>query len=89
MSILLHSCITAMERLWGNESVGYLDYVCYYVIGSYDYSYPTMLLALTNGVTKNARIIGMGMAGAAISDLILIGLVALRLGSFLRCRPSG
>ena len=50
---------------------------------------PTMLLALTNGETKNARIIGMGMAGAAISDLILIGLVALRLGSFLRCRPSG
>ena len=39
MSILLHSCITAMERLWGNESVGYLDYVCYYVIGSYDYSW--------------------------------------------------
>ncbi|CQJ66749.1 LysE type translocator [Yersinia intermedia] len=50
---------------------------------------PTMLLALTNGVTKNARIIGMGMAGAAISDLILIGLVALGLGSFLWCRPSG
>ncbi|ARB86464.1 MULTISPECIES: LysE family transporter [Yersinia] len=50
---------------------------------------PTMLLALTNGVTKNARIIDMGMAGAAISDLILIGLVALGLGSFLRCRPSG
>lgn len=44
---------------------------------------PTMLLALTNGVTKNARIIGMGMAGAAISDLILIGLVALGLGSLL------
>jgi threonine/homoserine/homoserine lactone efflux protein len=50
---------------------------------------PTMLLALTNGVTKNARIISMGMAGAAISDLILIGLVALGLGSFLRCLPSG
>ena len=50
---------------------------------------PMMLLALTKGETKNARIISMGMAGAAISDLILIGLVALGLGSFLRCRPSG
>ncbi|MCB5309696.1 LysE family translocator [Yersinia massiliensis] len=44
---------------------------------------PTMLLALTNGLTKNSSVIGLGIAGAIFSDLLLIGLVAVGLGSLL------
>lgn len=44
---------------------------------------PTMLLALTNGVSKSKKVILMGVAGAALSDFILIGMVALGLGSLL------
>ncbi|WP_316674825.1 LysE family translocator [uncultured Tolumonas sp.] len=44
---------------------------------------PTMLLALANGTARNWRIAGMGMLGAALSDLILIGAVAIGLGAVL------
>ncbi|KAA8995602.1 LysE family translocator [Affinibrenneria salicis] len=44
---------------------------------------PTMLLALTNGATKNKKVILMGVTGAALSDFILIGMVAVGLGSLL------
>lgn len=44
---------------------------------------PTMLLALSNGTTKNKKTILMGVLGAACSDFILIGLVALGLGAIM------
>lgn len=44
---------------------------------------PTMLLALANGTSRNFRIVGMGMLGAALSDLILIGAVGIGLGTLL------
>ncbi len=44
---------------------------------------PTMLLALANGTSRNWRIAGMGMLGAALSDLLLIGAVGIGLGALL------
>jgi len=44
---------------------------------------PTMLLALSNGTTKNKKTILMGVLGAVCSDFILIGLVALGLGAIM------
>jgi len=44
---------------------------------------PTMLLALANGTTRSWRIAGMGIFGAALSDLFLIGAVAVGLGALL------
>jgi homoserine/homoserine lactone efflux protein len=44
---------------------------------------PTMLLALSNGTTGRAPIVAAGIAGAALSDLLLIGAVALGLGAAL------
>lgn len=44
---------------------------------------PTMLLALSNGTTRRAKVISMGILGAACSDIILIGAVALGLGAVM------
>ena len=44
---------------------------------------PTMLLALANGTSRNWRITVMGILGAALSDLLLIGGVAAGLGAVL------
>jgi homoserine/homoserine lactone efflux protein len=44
---------------------------------------PTMLLALANGTSRSWRITGMGMLGAALSDLLLIGAVSIGLGALL------
>lgn len=44
---------------------------------------PTMLLALANGSSGRWRVAGMGILGAALSDLILIGAVAIGLGALL------
>lgn len=44
---------------------------------------PTMLLALANGTSRNWRIATMGILGAALSDLLLIGAVAIGLGALL------
>lgn len=44
---------------------------------------PTMLLALANGTSRNWRVAGLGMLGAALSDLLLIGAVAVGLGTLL------
>ena len=44
---------------------------------------PTMLLALTNGASRQWRVAGMGMLGAALSDLLLIAAVFVGLGAVL------
>lgn len=44
---------------------------------------PTVLLALTNGSRFGIRIASIGMAGAVVSDFVLIGAVALGLGALL------
>ena len=44
---------------------------------------PTVLLALTNGSRYGLRRALPGMAGAMISDFVLIGAVALGLGALL------
>lgn len=44
---------------------------------------PTMLLALANGTSRSWRVAGMGILGAALSDLILIGAVSVGLGALL------
>ena len=44
---------------------------------------PTTLLALANGTSRDWRVAGMGIAGAALSDLILIGSVGIGLGALL------
>ncbi|KDM91587.1 LysE family translocator [Photobacterium galatheae] len=44
---------------------------------------PTMLLSLSNGVTKNKKIICYGILGAALSDAILISAVGLGLGALM------
>lgn len=44
---------------------------------------PTMLLALGNGASGDRRIVAMGILGAALSDLLLIGAVAVGLGALL------
>lgn len=45
---------------------------------------PSMLLALNNGATHGMRIAGCGMAGAMLSDLLLIGAVGCGLGALLQ-----
>jgi threonine/homoserine/homoserine lactone efflux protein len=45
---------------------------------------PSMLLALNNGATHGMRVAAFGMAGAALSDLILIGAVGCGLGALLQ-----
>jgi len=45
---------------------------------------PTMLLALNNGATRGMRVAACGIAGAALSDLILIGAVGCGLGAILQ-----
>ena len=44
---------------------------------------PTMLLALNNGAHGGKRIAACGIAGAALSDLILIAAVGCGLGALL------
>jgi len=44
---------------------------------------PTTLLALANGASRNWRVAGMGIVGAALSDLLLIGAVSIWLGTLL------
>ncbi|MRG54561.1 LysE family translocator [Phyllobacterium sp. SYP-B3895] len=44
---------------------------------------PTVILALTNGSRFGARTACFGMAGAVLSDFVLIGAVALGLGALL------
>lgn len=44
---------------------------------------PTMLLALANGASRSWRVAGMGILGAALSDLLLIGAVSIGLGAVL------
>lgn len=44
---------------------------------------PTMLLALGNGASGDRRIVALGILGAALSDLLLIGAVAVGLGALL------
>jgi threonine/homoserine/homoserine lactone efflux protein len=44
---------------------------------------PTVLLALANGSRFGVRRAGFGMAGAMLSDVVLIGAVALGLGALL------
>ena len=44
---------------------------------------PTMLLALTNGASRKWRVALMGILGAALSDLLLIGAVSVGLGALL------
>ncbi len=44
---------------------------------------PTVLLALTNGSKFGIRTASYGMAGAVLSDFVLIGAVALGLGALL------
>lgn len=45
---------------------------------------PSMLLALNNGASHGVRVASCGMAGAALSDLVLIGAVACGLGVLLQ-----
>jgi threonine/homoserine/homoserine lactone efflux protein len=45
---------------------------------------PTMLLALNNGATGGMRLAAWGIAGAALSDLVLIGDVGCGLGAILQ-----
>jgi len=44
---------------------------------------PTMLLALSNGTSGRIGIVVAGIAGAALSDLLLIGAVSVGLGAML------
>lgn len=44
---------------------------------------PTTLLALANGSSGRWRVAGMGIAGALLSDLLLIGAVGVGLGALL------
>lgn len=45
---------------------------------------PSMLLALNNGASHGLRVAAFGMAGAALSDLILIAAVGCGLGALLQ-----
>lgn len=44
---------------------------------------PTTLLALCDGTRKNWRVVAMGILGASLSDILLIGAVGLGLGALL------
>jgi threonine/homoserine/homoserine lactone efflux protein len=45
---------------------------------------PSMLLALSNGASGGMRVAAFGIAGAALSDLLLIGAVGCGLGALLQ-----
>lgn len=45
---------------------------------------PSMLLALSNGASNGMRVAAFGIAGAALSDLLLIGAVGCGLGALLQ-----
>lgn len=45
---------------------------------------PSMLLALSNGASNGMRVASFGIAGAALSDLLLIGAVGCGLGALLQ-----
>lgn len=49
---------------------------------------PSMLLALNNGAVHGMRVAGCGIAGAALSDLLLIGAVGCGLGALLQASES-
>ncbi|MFJ7141690.1 LysE family translocator [Pseudomonas protegens] len=44
---------------------------------------PTSLLAMANGTSRNRQLVAVGMAGAALSDLLIIAAVGLGLGAML------
>ncbi|NVZ84162.1 LysE family translocator [Pseudomonas yamanorum] len=44
---------------------------------------PTSLLAMSNGATRNIRKVAVGMAGTALSDILVIAAVGLGLGAML------
>lgn len=44
---------------------------------------PTSLLAMANGSSRNTRKVAVGMAGAALSDILVIAAVGLGLGAML------
>lgn len=45
---------------------------------------PTMLLALSNGTTRNKMIVIMGIVGAGLGNVIIISAVSLGLGAMMR-----
>jgi len=45
---------------------------------------PSMLLALNNGASHGPRVVACGMAGAAISDILIIAAVGCGLGALLQ-----
>src|SRR5512145_2535933 len=60
--------------------------ICLYIVTCFAVTVtpgPTMLLALANGTSRSWRIAGMGILGAALSDLLLIGAVSVGLGALL------
>lgn len=63
-----------------------LTTICLYLVTCFAVTVtpgPTMLLALANGTSRSWRIAGMGILGAALSDLLLIGAVSIGLGALL------
>ncbi|MCO7569470.1 LysE family translocator [Pseudomonas chlororaphis] len=44
---------------------------------------PTSLLAMANGTSRNRQLVAVGMAGAALSDVLIIAAVGLGLGAML------
>jgi len=60
--------------------------ICLYIVTCFTVTVtpgPTMLLALANGTARSWRVAGMGILGAALSDLLLIGAVSVGLGALL------
>ncbi|QUJ68703.1 LysE family translocator [Photobacterium sp. GJ3] len=49
---------------------------------------PTMLLSLTNGISRNKTIVFYGILGAALSDAILISAAGLGLGALMAASES-
>lgn len=45
---------------------------------------PTMLLALSNGTTKNRQIVALGIVGAGLGNVVLITAVSLGLGAMMQ-----
>ena len=63
-----------------------LDTVLLYILASTALAVtpgPTMLLALSNGISGGMRAAGWGIAGAALGSSLVIATVALGLGSLL------
>lgn len=60
--------------------------ICLYIVSCFAVTVtpgPTMLLALANGTSRSWRIVAMGICGAALSDILLIGAVSVGLGALL------